>query len=253
MTQDAAWLLEEKYHGEKTEGFFTDCARLATGEPLAYVIGWVPFLNTTVHLDSHPLIPRTETEYWVERAVTEMKNIEGKESLKMLDLCAGSGCIGVAVLKNIPNALVDFGEIDVQHHPTIQKNIFENAIDPSRAHIFYSDLFERIPEEKYDYILTNPPYIDPEINRADDSVKQYEPSIALYGGLYGTELILKIIETAPEFLTERGVLYIEHEPEQSEAIRTKAHSVGFGAHTHLDQFGVARYTQLVRNRKVSVT
>ena len=103
MTQEQHWLLKEKYHGEKTDGFFADCKRLALGEPLAYLIGWTPFLNTKIWLDSHPLIPRPETEFWVERAITSMReNAQDTlgflaEPAKVLDLCAGSGCIGVAM------------------------------------------------------------------------------------------------------------------------------------------------------------
>ena len=63
------WLLQEKYHGEKTEAFFADCKRLALGEPLGYLIGHVPFLDCTIWLDNHPLIPRPETEHWVEQVI----------------------------------------------------------------------------------------------------------------------------------------------------------------------------------------
>ncbi len=95
MTQDEVWLLREKYQGVKTDAFFEDCARLKNGEPLAYIIGSIPFLNTTIFLDAHPLIPRPETEFWVEKAIAHM-NV--RAPLRILDLCAGSGCIGVAVL-----------------------------------------------------------------------------------------------------------------------------------------------------------
>jgi len=70
--QELDWLLKEKYHGVESEAFHADCARLATGEPLGYLIGHVPFLNCTIHLDSHPLIPRPETEFWTEQAIAEI-------------------------------------------------------------------------------------------------------------------------------------------------------------------------------------
>ena len=73
MNPEVDWLLNEKYHGEKTSAFFTDCVRLETGEPLAYVIGHIPFLDCTIYLDSRPLIPRVETEFWVEKLITTIK------------------------------------------------------------------------------------------------------------------------------------------------------------------------------------
>ena len=106
MSQDIEWLLEEKYSGEKNDAFFADCKRLALGEPLGFLIGHVPFLDTTIYLDSKPLIPRPETEYWTEAVIADIKtnypardleNTPGAEQLRVLDLCAGSGCIGVAI------------------------------------------------------------------------------------------------------------------------------------------------------------
>src|SRR3989338_975059 len=123
-------------------------------KPLAYVLGWIPFIYTKIYLDSKPLIPRTETEYWVDLVIKEIRN-SGIKNPKILDLCAGSGCIGVAVLKEIPDALVDFTEIDASHHPTIKKNIRENGLVLSRANIFGGDLFEKV-SDTYDFILSNP-------------------------------------------------------------------------------------------------
>lgn len=251
MTQDEMWLLKEKYNGEKTEGFFVDSARLRAGEPLAYIIGSIPFLGTTIYLDSHPLIPRPETEFWTEKIIAHITThhppYEGRTFVRVLDLCAGSGCIGVSILKAIPQAHVDFVEIDTAHHSTILKNIHENDIDESRTHILGGNLFENLTQ-KYDYILSNPPYIDPAIDRTDASVKMHEPHIALYGGNNGTELICKIIEESQNYLTENGVLVIEHEPEQVQILSDKAREVGFVADTRLDQYGVPRYTAF--NRKL---
>ncbi len=245
MTQNEEWLLKEKYHGEKSEGFFADTKRLEGGEPLAYLIGSIPFLGTTIFLDSHPLIPRTETEFWVEKAITEMRT-HSEKPLHVLDLCAGSGCVGVAVLHALPTSRVDFGEIALHHHSTITKNITENAIDPARSHIYGGSLFDEITEE-YDYILSNPPYIDKILGRVSPEVLAHEPALALYGGKGGMVLIEAIIMRAPEHLTPTGVLYLEHEPEQVSTIHTLARMAGLTPTTHSDQYGVLRYTRLTRS------
>lgn len=251
MTQEEAWLLKEKYNGEKTEGFFADCERLRLGEPLAYIIGDVPFLNTKIflaneesHADVHPLIPRAETEYWVEKAIAEMR-ASGKKDLKVLDLCAGSGCIGVAVLTAIPEAHVDFQEIDVRLHPIIKRNSIENNIDETRIRIIEGNLFEHITD-RYDYILTNPPYIDPTLDRTSESVRAHEPSLALYGGRDGLELIMQILNDAIHHLEPHGILFIEHEPEQVPLITACAKIAAWTIITKPDQYGVPRYTRLTR-------
>jgi release factor glutamine methyltransferase len=237
MNQEIKWLLRDKYSGVESTEFQFDINRILGGEPLGYVIGWVPFLNTKIYLDSKPLIPRAETEYWVSQAITEIKAMKIKEP-KILDLCAGSGCIGVAVLKEIPEARVDFVEIDSSHHMTIKKNLEENGLLVSQSRIFGGDLFENI-EDKYDVILSNPPYIDPELSyRVHASVKQYEPQKALYGGDDGMEILRRILSEVPKHLYLNGSLYIEHEPEQAEKIAALLPDIK----SYKDQFGVIRFS-----------
>ncbi|MEX0913065.1 MAG: hypothetical protein WDZ56_00890, partial [Candidatus Paceibacterota bacterium] len=77
LNKEEGWLLEEKYGGEKTAGFSADLKRLACGEPLGFVIGHVPFFGCRIYLDSHPLIPRLETEFWVEKAIVAIKEAGG--------------------------------------------------------------------------------------------------------------------------------------------------------------------------------
>ena len=241
MESEIEWLLKEKYHGEKSAAFFTDVERLKAGEPLGFIIGHVPFLNCTIYLDSHPLIPRPETEYWVEKAIAEIRQSK-KPAPRVLDLCAGSGAIGVAVAHAIPAAKVTLVEIDKKHLPTIGKNLNENKISCTDYQVFQSDLFENIVGA-FDFILTNPPYIDRTLDRTDVSVKDFEPAIALYGGAEGMELIARIIEAAPDYLTAEGVVYIEHEPEQSKQIKQLAES-RYKVRTECDQYGVERYSIL---------
>ncbi len=248
LSQEIAWLLKEKYQGEKTKGFFTDCTRLESGEPLAYIIGSIPFLGTTIYLNSKPLIPRVETEFWIEKLILYIKKrvSEGQRNITLLDLCAGSGCIGVAVANAIPEVTVHFVELEEEHLDTIKINCLSNSIDEKRFKLFQGDLFlvENKALKKYDYIVSNPPYIDPKLNRTENSVRKFEPRNALYGGINGMELISKIIRQSASYLLKNGELWLEHEPEQAVLIKTVA-SNKFSTTTNFDQYNVVRYSQLV--------
>ncbi len=250
--QETAWLLKEKYQGVKSAAFEADCARLAAREPLGYLIGHVPFLNCTIHLDSHPLIPRVETEFWVEQAITAIKTRSTNlrdviPKISILDLCAGSGAIGVAVANAIPEAKVAFGEIDPAHLPTIEKNLKTNLPEYSNRMEQYpviaSDLFLQVTDQ-FDYILTNPPYINAAAHTVDADVAAHEPHLALFGGVAGMEIIARIIAEAPHYLTPTGQLWIEHEPAQVAAITALAMTHNFTIVTHPDQYGTPRYSIL---------
>ena len=275
--QEVDWLLREKYKGEKTCGFFADCERLAVGEPLGYIIGHTPFLDCTIWLDSHPLIPRPETEYWVEKAITEISLITAGKALpasfeaeslgrerkmaspvlsghsvkksssllrtKILDLCAGSGAIGIAVAKALPHAAVIFGELDPVHIETINKNIFANLGKISNTQVYVSDLFSHI-DGTFDFILTNPPYIDKEANTVEESVERHEPHLALFGGKDGLEIIEKIIIESKTRLKPQGQLWIEHEPFQAESITKIAQENGYTTASQKDQYDTIRYSVL---------
>ncbi len=242
--QEMSWLLAEKHAGVESPAYLEDLKRLEAGEPLAYVIGWVPFLGTKIYLDSHPLIPRAETEYWVEQAIAVIKE-RTRGPVRILDLCAGSGAIGLAVLRHLPDASVDFVEIDRAHHMTILKNLEENHIDQRRASIFGGNLFEKITDT-YNFILTNPPYLDPVLQeRVEASVTEHEPGVALWGGAHGLAVIGDIIRDAQAHLIQGGIIFIEHEPEQEEAIHDSARLHCYRAfETIVDQYGVARLTAL---------
>lgn len=243
MTHDEKWLLKEKYDGVSNAAFIADCTRLRDGEPLAYVIGWIPFCNTRIILDSRPLIPRPETEYWTTYSIASIRT-KGITRPHILDLCAGSGCIGVSVLAAIAEAYVDFAEIETRHHETILKNITCNGLTLNHTKIYGGSLFENITKT-YDYILSNPPYIDPMLNRTEQSVRDFEPHEALYGGEGGIIYLEKIIRQAPRFLNPHGTVILEHEPEQSEFIARYGANAGFQVTTHTDQFGMQRFTEMV--------
>lgn len=236
MTRDERWLLEEKYGGKKVSGFTADKRRLAAGEPVAYVIGWQPFLGLKINLDSRPLIPRVETEWWVEQLLEE---INPSAHIKFLDLCAGSGAIGCVALARLPNAHVYFGEIDQAHRMTILKNIRENKLDESRASVYIGDLFNPLGNIRYDLIASNPPYIP--IGRIlPSSVLDYEPALALTAGDDGLDFIRRIANELPQRLTKIGTAWIECDSTTAEIAKELILAQNLCAKIRADQYGNSR-------------
>ena len=212
--REVEWLRNEKHGGLESPEFFKDVERLKKGEPLDYIIGSRPFLGCSIDLSMHPLIPRTETEFWVENAIDEISKISSDKPITGLDIFAGSGCIGIALLRHLPNMSVDFSEKEKNICTQIKKNISINDIEAKRASVIRSDVFTKI-SKSYDYIFANPPYIDPSSKETvQDSVLKWEPHAALFAKNAGLDFIETLIETAHLHLNPGGKLFIECSPEQ---------------------------------------
>lgn len=240
--QELQWLRDEKYGGEEPPAFHKDVLRLQKGEPLEYVIGNAPFLGCTIDLSFRPLIPRAETEYWVEKALQE---IPLDASVHILDIFSGSGCIGVALAAHRPNAHVDFAELDGDALKQIQKNIIANGVS-AHTRVLKSDVFANI-KDTYDFIFANPPYIAPDATDVQPSVKDWEPNIALFADDSGMALINRTIADAHTHLTSGGTLYIEHDPRQNKAIESYAKQFPYSSVSTLkDQYGRLRVTKFVK-------
>lgn len=233
-TREEQQLLREKYNGTPTAEFEKDKERLDSGEPLAYIIGNAPFLNTTIYLDSKPLIPRVESEFWLEQALKETN----ESPKKVLDIFAGSGALGVAWAKARPQDSVTFAELDENHLETIKKNIEENKIT-NTVEILQSDVFKNI-EGSFDIILANPPYV-PQDRDLPKGVINFEPLIALFAGDDGLIFIRELVEKLKGHLLPGGVLYLEHDSTQSDEI-VELFPTSFSVSSRTDQYGVARYT-----------
>ncbi len=266
---DESFLLEEKYGGIKPADavWDADIGRLARGEPLAYVIGWIPFLSLKIFLDSHPLIPRPETEWWVEQMILEtsalypiedlaqpdeaslsklpagyyagLKADIARSSPTFLDLCAGSGAIGCALLKTFPNAQVSFGEIITEHEATIRKNIRENNLNEHRIRVGIGNLFAPFAGQTFDVIATNPPYI-PEDRTLETSVGQFEPHTALFAGVDGLALIRRIADDAALYLNPNGMLWLECDSEHAKEALALVKKHAKRAEIRTDQYGRER-------------
>lgn len=181
--------------------------------PEDYKRGFKEFLGVKVDLSFRPLIPREETEHWVKQIIPEIK-----EGAECLDLFAGSGCIGLAVLKNVPNSFCDFGDIKGIFLKGIEKSVLSNGIELKRCGFVKTDVFSNI-KKKYDFIFSNPPYVaQKRIDEVGEDVKMFEPAVALYGGEDGIYFIRLFLEQAGNYLKKDGVIYMEFDPGQKQEI-----------------------------------
>jgi len=185
--------------------------------PTEYKNGFTEFLNCKIDLSKKVFIPRIETEFWLKKALKELPE---NRSLVILDIFAGSGCIGIAILKNIKNSLVDFVDIDEKAITQIGINLRLNKIPRERYKIYKSNLFEKLKRKKYDFIFANPPYVAKErLNEVQESVKKFEPKISWYGGKKGLKYIKRFLKEAKNFLKKKGIIYLEIDPLQKEDIK----------------------------------
>ena len=212
--KERTWLVRDKYAGlDIPEALALDLARLKSGEPLDYIIGWKPFLGCQIDLSFRPLIPRDDTEFWVEKAIEDVKSFSGKTGPKVLDIFAGSGCVGLAVLKNCPGAKVDLAEKSAKQIEQIELNLKMNKL---RGKVFRSNIFSGVAG-KYDFILANPPYV-PAGRKLSRAVSDFEPKAALFSGPDGLRTIKKFLHEAPSRLNKGGTLYMEFDSGQKRAL-----------------------------------
>jgi len=179
------------------------------------------FLNCKIDTSKGVFIPRPETEFWTKEAIKEIQNyitLYQSNELKILDIFAGSGCIGIAILKNIKKSHVDFVDIDKKAIEQIKINLKLNKISPKRYRVIMSDVFEKV-KGKYDFIFANPPYVAKErLDEVQESVKKLEPKISWYGGRGGLKYIKKFLKEAKNHLKEKGIIFMEIDPLQKEEV-----------------------------------
>lgn len=237
--------MEEKYKGKPNKKFQKDVKRIKKGEPVDYVIGFKEFLGCKIDLSKRPLIPRKETEFWVAMAIDEIKKYYATKSIKCLDIFAGSGCIGVALLANVQNVLCDIAEKDKKLLGQIKLNLKNNFTKPSRYKVIGSDVFSKI-KGKYDFILANPPYIaTTRKNKVQKSVLKYEPKAALFAGKDGFTYIKKFLQEVKKHLNPGGQVFMEFDFVQKNDIEKLLKKLGYKDYEFKkDQYGKWRFLML---------
>lgn len=237
--RDAAWLLRDKYAGSRSALYRADLKRLAAGEPLAYIIGWVPFLGLRIELGARPLIPRPETEWWTEKLIQTLREKYAARKFRVLDLCSGSGAIGLAILAAYPSALGTFVDIERAYEGTIQKNLSINNISVERTHIHTGDLFAPVQNEVFDIIVANPPYI-PEERKLPSAVEDFEPAPALRAGAHGLALVRRIAQNLREHLAPGGSAWIEIDSTHAKKACALFAAAGMQSTLYTDHYGRER-------------
>ena len=200
----------EMYASEEVCGAMEESVkRVLRGEPIAYVLGEWDFFGMTLKVDPNVLIPRDDTCAVTNLAINQALFLD-KEP-RILDLCTGSGCIGIAVATRVADARVTLADISREALAVAKQNIKEQKLS-ARISCVCVDALEEAPAYlgKFDMIISNPPYITTkEMGELDDSVKNYEPHLALHGGEDGLDFYRAIAKNYAEALKPGGYLCFE--------------------------------------------
>ena len=201
--------------------------RHLAGEPLAYLIGEWSFCGMDLDVNESVLIPRVDTEVLAEQAIGFVKTVG---EARVLDLCAGSGCVGLAVAKFCPGSHVVLGELMEGALRVCRQNIRRSGLT-TQALPWQVDVLDGPPPRfgEFDCIVSNPPYIpDADIAGLDASVRDYEPLSALKGGADGLDFYRAISEKWRAALRTGGRLYFEVGIGQADDVLRIMRAQGFG-------------------------
>ncbi len=195
--------------------------RRMEGEPIAYITGWREFYGRPFHVTPDVLIPRPETELLVELALAR---IPPGETIEVLELGTGSGCIAISLALERPHARITAVEQSEAALSVAQFNAHALHAD---LELLKSDWFSTLPHRKFDLIVGNPPYvasIDPHLGQGD---VRFEPIAALASGTHGTDDLQCIISAARSHLKAEGSLLLEHGNDQRMTIQNLLRGAGF--------------------------
>ncbi len=208
LNKDRQYLMvhdDDKLSLEQEKSYFTSVRKLIKGIPLQHITHQQEFMKMNFYVNKNVLIPRPDTEVLVEEVISIAKKINAK---KILDLCTGSGVIAVALAKMICDSEITATDISEKALEIAEKNAKNNGVYRQIAFL-QSNLFDDIPKEKYDIIVSNPPYIKKDVIKTLQQEVQNEPILALDGGYDGLKFYYKIINQADEFLKYNGYLCLE--------------------------------------------
>ena len=227
-TQEQILADREMYASEEACRTMEDAtSRVLNGEPLAYILGEWEFYGLKLFVDRNVLIPRDDTCAVTALAIQQALFL--KESPRILDLCTGSGCIGLAVASRVKDARVTLADISKEALAVAKKNVMRNHLS-GRVSCVQADALH-VPSAflgTFDLIVSNPPYItSEEMEQLPESVADFEPHLALHGGSDGLNFYRAIIENYTDSLKPGGYLCFEFGMGQGDAVCTLLQQKGY--------------------------
>ena len=237
--------ISEQLTKEKEELYFSLIDKhIEKNVPLSHLAGFEYFYDRKFKVTKDVLSPRMETEELIYKVIEYIKSIN-KNNIKILDLCTGSGIIGITLRKELGFKSLEVVASDISEEAL--KVAKENAImNEAEVKFIQSDIFEDI-NEKFDIIVSNPPYIayNDKITM-EENVLNYDPHLALFAEEDGMYFYREIVESAKEYLEEDGIVFFEIGYDQREKILKLANENGFKAEVYKDINGRDRMAILVR-------
>lgn len=209
----------EEISKEIEKAFFDGVNKLKLGEPIQYIIGKQEFYGMEFFVNRSVLIPQPDTEILILETMDIIKNNYTKENLKILDLCTGSGAIAIAIKKDVDKNCRKQNEVWASDISSKALKVAKINSQKNNAEIKFieSDLFNNI-NEKFDLIVSNPPYIETKVIEELPIEVQNEPKLALDGGEDGLDFYRKIAYSGRNFLNEKGTILVEIGYNQKDAV-----------------------------------
>lgn len=239
-----AWYLFEAVTGMSRGQFFMKCRDEISEEdleerltgmlekrrqriPLQQILGSQEFMGMTFAVNEHVLIPRQDTETLVEEAIRIGKEYRKKGPVRILDLCTGSGCIGISTAAFLPGVTGILSDISQEALQVAEENVKRNGLSEA-LRLLHSDLFENLKGEVFTMILSNPPYIPSRVvDTLEPEVKDHEPRLALDGMEDGLYYYRRISAEAGDHLVSGGRILFEIGHDQGEAVSALLSEAGF--------------------------
>jgi release factor glutamine methyltransferase len=255
LAHDRAWLYSHPecvVEARDAQRYFALLARRAGGEPTQYLTGKQEFWGLEFEVNPHVLIPRPETEHVVEVALGRLpasrRRANGHQGmpgrpLRIVDVGTGSGCIAVALARELPQAQIFATDISGAALEVARRNAQRHGV-ADRVHFAQGDLLQGVPERGWslDLIASNPPYVArDEADSLTREVREHEPHAALFGGAAGTEIYARLIEQSASMLSPGGILVLELGHQGASHVRSiLAHSAWAAVEIVNDLAGIPR-------------
>jgi release factor glutamine methyltransferase len=231
LGRDRAWLYahpEEPLDAEAARKYFELVAQRGRGTPTQYLTGRQEFWGFEFEVTPAVLIPRPETEHVIEVAMERLGEQRKKERLRVADIGTGSGCIAIALARELPNAELVATDISAAALEVARRNAARHGV-AERIRFLECNLLDAVAREandasggarRFDLIVSNPPYVArKEERQLPADVREHEPAHALFGGASGTEIYAPLVAQAAELLQRGGLLVIEIGFGQAERVR----------------------------------